>query len=192
VERFSGVTGAAAKELFERLDGAQRLQAIEILHADALTGLSIAEVTLDGLDRPDQPLAIRWRGRAPGVARASGDGLRLDWLGPPAQLARQFAGVPSRASPLLIGEQPGKRVSFTLVPPAGLAVVAAPADRLDTAFGSYRRREWSEGGALRWEEALVVPLARISPADFPAFVDFAAAVDAAQARNVLLAPVPAP
>ncbi len=192
VERFAGVVGAAAKELFERIDGAQRLQAIEMLHAGSLTGLSIGAVELEGMDSPDQPLAVRWRGRAPAVARGTGAGLRLEWLGPPALLARQFATVSSRTSPLLVDEQIEQRISLTLIPPAGFAVVAGPPVRIDAPFGRYQRREWSEGGALRCEERLDVPLARIPPADFPAFASFAAEVDAAQARSVVLAPAPSP
>jgi hypothetical protein len=146
-------------------------------------------VALEGLEEPERPLTVRWRGRAPAVARVDGDGLRLEWLGPPALLARQYASVSSRAAPLLIDEPLGQRTRVEVIPPPGLAAVAAASPRrIDAPFGRYQRREWSEGGALLWEEELEVPLARIAPADFPAFAAFAAAVDAEQSRGALLAP----
>jgi cellulose synthase operon protein C len=191
-EKFSGVIGAAAKELFLRADETQQRQAIEMIYAGSLTGLSIGEVTLGGLDEPDQPLTIRWRGRAPALAQMSGAGLQLEWLGPPSQLARQFATVSSRSSPLLVDELLGQRTRGTVVPPAGFAAPAAAPSQIDSLFGRYQRRERNEGGALLWEEELVVPLARISPADFPAFAAFAAAVDAAQGRSVALVPAQVP
>ncbi len=190
-ERFSGVIGAAAKELFSRADPTQQRQAVELLYAGSVNGLSIAEVALDGLDEPGRPLAIRWRGRAPSLARASGEGLQLEWLGPPAQLARRFATVSSRTSPLLIDELLGQKTSGKVIPPEGFAAPAAAPDQIDSPFGRYQRRERNEGGALLWEEELVVPLARISPAGFPAFAAFAAAVDAAQARSLAVVPTPA-
>lgn len=189
IEIFSGAVGGAVKELLATLDETQRRQGIEMLYAGSLTGLSIGEVALEGLEEPEQPLTVRWRGRAPAVARVDGDGLRLEWLGPPALLARQYASVSSRAAPLLIDEPPGQRTRVEVVPPPGLAAVAlASPRRIDSPFGRYQRREWTEGRALLWEEELEVPLARIPPADFPAFAAFAAAVDAEQSRGALLAP----
>ena len=184
-ERFSGVSGAALKELFLRLDGARRRQAIEMLYAGSLAGFSIAEVTLEGQDRTDEPLTVRWRGRVPALARVGGAGLRLEWRGPPVQLGKRFATISSRTAPLLLDEELGQRVRVTVNPPAGFgAVAAAVPEQLDAAAGRYRRREWREGRALRWEEQLEVPLARIAPGDYAAFAAFASAVDAAQARPV--------
>jgi hypothetical protein len=162
-----------------------------MLYAGSLTGFSIGEVALGGLEEPDQPLTIRWHGRAPALARVSEAGLQLEWLGPPSQLARQFASISSRSSPLLIDELLGQRTRGTVIPPAGFAVPAAAPDQIDARFGRYQRRERNQGGTLLWEEVLELPLARISPAEFPAFAAFAAAVDAAQARSVVLVPDPA-
>jgi len=120
--------------------------------------------------------------RAPAAARPDDAGLQLEWLGPPAQLARQFATVSSRSSPLLVEGGLGQKTRGQVLPPPGFAARPAAPVSIDTAFGRYQRREWIEGGVLRWEEELAVPLARVSPADFPAFAAFAAAVDAAQGR----------
>ena len=104
-ERFSGVFGAAAKELFLRLDETQRRQAVEMLHAGSLTGFAIGEVDARGPGpagpAAHRPLARPGPGGWPGLG---GAGLQLEWLGPPAQLARQFATVSSRTSPLLVDE----------------------------------------------------------------------------------------
>jgi predicted Zn-dependent protease len=189
-EWFTGVLGAAAKELFLRLDGEQRRQSIEMFYAGSLNGLSIQEVALDGLDQPDQRLAIRWRGRAPGLARLGGAGLELEWRGPPAQLARRYATPATRTSPLLIGELLGQRTRVRVIPPPGFAAAAAPPEQVVAEAGRYERRERREGGELLWEERLEVPLARLAPQDVPTFAAFAAAVDAAQARAVVFSPGP--
>ncbi len=186
VERFSGVVGAGVKDLFRRADDTLQRQAIEALLGGGLNGFAVAEVRLEGMEQPEQPLTIRWRGRAPAVARETGAGLRLEWLGPPTRLARQFASLSSRTAPLLVPGLLGHTMRVRVIPPPGFTPPALAPVTLDSPFGRYQRLERSEGGALAWEERLVVPAARVSPADYPAFAAFAAAVDAAQARAVVL------
>ena len=125
------------------------------------------------MDSPEQPLTIRWRGRAPAVARGRGGaGLQLEWLGPPAQL-----GAPVRHGLVAHLAAPRRRrlepacAGWRLIPPAGLAPTPAARPRLDTPFGRYLRRERSRGrgaalggaaGGRRWR-ASRRPTSRPSP-----------------------------
>jgi predicted Zn-dependent protease len=191
-ERLLGATGAEIKDAFARLDRSRLQAVVESLYAGALTGLTLTEVALDGVDSPEATLTIRWRGRLPGPGRAAGEALTLDRVGMPVQLGRRLATLPVRAQPLVLPEAIAQTVRVRLLPPAGLAATPGPALELATPFGSYRRREWSDAGALCWEERVLVPLARVAPADYPAFAAFAAAVDAAQAGGLTLSVAPGP
>ena len=187
-ERFNGSVGAEIKDAFARMDRSRLKEVIESLYVGALTGLAIAEVSLEGVESPEGPLTIRWSGRAPALGRADGEGMQVERAGLPLQLGMRLATVAARTQPLLLPEAIDQVRRVRLVPPEGLVATPAAEVRLDTPFGSYRRAERSEGGALLTEERVRVPLARISPEAFPAFAAFAAAVDAAQARVVVLAP----
>jgi hypothetical protein len=114
--------------------------------------------------------------------------MEVERAGLPLQLGMRLATVAARTQPLLLPEAIDQVRRVRLIPPEGLAATPAAEVRLDTPFGSYRKVERSEGGALLTEERVLVPLARISPEEFPAFAAFAAAVDAAQARVVVVAP----
>ena len=190
IERFHGAVGAEIKDAFARMDRSRLKEVVESLYAGALTGLAIAEVSLDGVESAEGPMGIRWRGRAPSLGRASGEGLQVERVGLPLQLASRLATVAARTQPLLLPEAIGLTARVRLVPPAGLAAAPGPELKLASQFGGYQRREWIEDGALRWEERVTVPLARISPADFPAFAAFAAAIDEAQTRPVVLRQAP--
>jgi len=74
-ELFHGSVGAEIKDAFSRMDRSRLKEVIESLYVGALTGLTIAEVGLDGVDSPEGPLTIRWRGRAPALGRVAADGL---------------------------------------------------------------------------------------------------------------------
>jgi len=187
-ERFNGSVGAEIKDAFARMDRSRLKEVIESLYVGALTGLAIAEVSLEGVESPEGPLTIRWRGRAPALGRTAGEGMEVERAGLPLQLGMRLATVAARTQPLLLPEAIDQVRRVRLIPPEGLVATPAAEVRLDTPFGSYRRVERSEGAALLTEERVRVPLARISPEAFPAFGAFAAAVDAAQARVVVVAP----
>lgn len=191
-ERFLGAVGAEIKDAFSGMDRSRLKESIESIFVGAITGLTIAEVALDGVESPEGPLTIRWRGRAPALGRPVGKGLQVERAGLPLRLASRLASLATRTQPLLLPEAIDLVTRVRLDPPEGLVATPAPELRLMTPFGGYQRREWSEGAALLSEERVVVPLARISPRDFPAFSAFAAAVDEAQARPVSLVPEPGP
>jgi hypothetical protein len=56
--------------------------------------------------------------------------------------------------------------------------------RLEAPQGTYSRAERVEGGKLVREDRLELRRSRVSPADYPAFARFAAAVDEAQGLPV--------
>jgi hypothetical protein len=191
-ERLLGATGAEIKDAFSRLDHSRLQAVVESLYAGALTGLSLTEAAVDGVDSPDATLTIRWRGRLPAAGRAAGEGMELDRVGMPVQLGRRLATLPARTQALVLPEAIAQTVRVRLMPAPGLVAAPGPALEFATPFGSYRRREWSEAGALCWEERVLVPQVRVAPADYPAFAAFAAAVDAAQAGGVVLVPAAGP
>jgi len=191
-DTYRGAMGGAAKAALEPLDATQRRQAMEALLARSVRGVTVGEVAFDGEDDLEAPLALRWRGRASFLARPSEGGSVVETAVFPARLAARFAQVAVRRTPLLVpgDERTVERVE--VVAPEGLVPRAAPAERIETPFGSYQRTESVEGRTLMREERIEVLRGRIPPERASDFAAFAAAVDAAQARPLVLAPAAAP
>jgi hypothetical protein len=188
-DTYRGAMGGAAKAAIEPLDPARRRQAMEALLARSVRGVTVTEVAFEGEDDPEAPLVLRWRGRAPWLARAAEGGVVLESAIFPARLGARFAQLGARRTPLLVpgGERTVQRVE--VVAPDGLAPRAAPPERLDTPFGSYLRAESLEGGTLVRTERIEVRRNRVAPERAGDFAAFAAAVDSAQGRPLVLGPV---
>lgn len=185
VDRYQGALGAGAKAAFERLDETARRQAVEQLLARAFRGLTLQALAVEGEDDPEAPLAIRWRGTVPGLARDGEGGVVLEAPLLPLRLGARYVQLAARTTPLLLEATERATLRLTVRPPPGLGVRAAGPERVEGPFGTFTRREWVEGGALVREEALELRRGRVTPADYPAFGAFCGAVDAIQARPVL-------
>jgi hypothetical protein len=185
-DRYAGGAGAALKAVLERLDGAERRQAIESSLARYFRGIAVSELAFSGEDDPDAPLEIRWRARAPLLARPADGGLVVEAPLFPAQLGGRYVETAARTTPLLVPgvERLSQRVE--LVPPPELRAAASPSRRVETPFGTYTRAERVEGETLVREERLEVARARIAPAQYLEFAGFAAKVDALQEEPVRL------
>ncbi|HVI96669.1 MAG TPA: hypothetical protein VM753_21795, partial [Anaeromyxobacter sp.] len=181
-DRYVGALAGAAKGAIERLDGTERRQAVEAMLSRSFPGFAVSEVAFAGEEDPEAPLVIRWKGRAPDVARAAGDALVVDSLVFPARLSSRFVQVAARTTTLLIPSPERAAQRIEIVAPRGFTARPEGVKELRTPFGTFTREERANGGALVREEKLALDRARVSPERYRDFAAFAAAVDAAQAR----------
>ena len=185
-ERYLGFDGAAARAALEGLDAPVRKQVVEQSLARSFRGVTLESLAVEGERRSDQPLAMRWRARAPSVARVVDGHATVEATVYPVRLGARFVQRAARQTPLLVGleERGVLRLEVTLPPgaepPPGLRrEVTSP-------FGAFRRSEHWDGKVLVREERFELQRGRISPEAYPDFVRFAAAVDEAQGEPMAL------
>jgi hypothetical protein len=191
VDRYHGALGAGGKAAFERLDETSRRQAVEQLLARSFRGLTLTELAVEGEQDPEAPLAIRWRGTVPALARDVDGAVLVEAPILQARLGARHLHVASRTTPLLLEATERSEVRLVIRPPPGAAAAQpglAPQpgtpERLESPFGVFERRDRLEGGALVREERLELRRGRVAPGDYQACSAFCGAVDAVQARPV--------
>jgi hypothetical protein len=187
VDRYLGHAGAAAKASVERLDPDERRRMVDGILSRSFRGIAVESFEIEGEDDPAAPLAIRWRGRVPALARAAGDGLLVDAPLLPFRLSAEYVQLASRRTPLLLPAPERSTQRIRVVPPPGLSIAAASPVAIDGQYGRYARSERLEGVALVREERLEMSRGRVAPAEYAPFAAFAASVDAAQERSLRLA-----
>ena len=188
MERFTGFDAAGAKSALEQVDARGRRQVVEHGLGRSFRGLTLEKVEVEGERHTGAPLVIRYRARVPGLARAVGGRRVIDAVPFPARLSVRFAQLGARETPLLLGSSERASVRVVITPPPGSSPAPVAAREVEGGHGRYRRAEAVEGGALVRQDEIELARSRLPPADYPAFVRFAAEVDEAQAVPMDLGP----
>ena len=118
-----------------------------------------------------------------GFAQPSGSDLAIS---PPfAPRIAQLATLPTRQTPLLIGEATHQEVRLRIVLPKGatLADVIATTTLKEGEY-SVRIGDRIEADALVLDRTLHIPAGRVQPDAYAAFLEFARRADAALGRDV--------
>ena len=102
---------------------------------------------------------------------------------------REILGEPRPVAPPTILTAADLEPDPEPIPLSDPAELAAPPEQLDTPYGAYVRSEAVEGRTLVRTERIEVRRNRVPPERAGDFAAFAAAVDSAQARPLVLAPV---
>ena len=179
---------AGLKDALERLDRDQRRQAVESMLGRGLPGVTLEALATEGETEVGGEAALDY-GVKLQLARRDGEQLYVPSSVLPARLQRRWAPKSDRSVTLLLDSPEETHVRASVALPAGAHVKAPPAPvKLDTPFGQYRWLAREEAGKLVIDESLTLKQQRITPAQYPAFVDFARAVDAAQSQELLVAP----
>jgi cellulose synthase operon protein C len=180
-ERYAGFEGAGAKAAIDPVDETGRRRAFEQALSRSFRSLRLEEIRFEGERQVGTPLVIRYRARVGGLARAADGRLVIDDAPYPTRLGARLAPLASRESPLLIGIGERSTLRIEIEPPPGAVPRPGAPVRLSAPEGSYVREERVEGGRLVREDRLELVRSRVSPAAYPDFARFAAAVDEAQA-----------
>ena len=187
-DEHDGYGAAGLKDALERMDQAQRKQAVEAMLGRGLHGVTLDSLAADHESQVGGPAALVFALHTQ-LARQDGSALFAPASVLPERLGRRWAQKAERAQPLLIDASEKSSTRARIALPPGLHLKAPPAPlTLDTPFGSYRWSAREEKGKLVLEESLSVPLQRIPPERYKEFVAFVAAVDDAQTQELRLAP----
>ena len=100
-----------------------------------------------------------------------------------------ITGKAERTYPLVLGTPSSSRTRLRYRLPAGFAPTSLPEPtEIRSRFGSFSLTWSLDAGELVVDRALTYATPRIEPAEYPAFRDFAAAVDRAESTVVLVKP----
>jgi hypothetical protein len=184
---------ALEKAAFERLRSELEQRSLGFF----FPGVSLLDLRVAEREQPSRPLAVHLRIRAPRLVARRQDGeLAMRSVLIPSLLGRRYVGLASRAMTLMVGYVPAMEEHVTLKLPPGSRAELPPDVALATPFGKLERRcrLTAGGGQVRIDSRLEVRMQRVAPADYPAFVRFARAVDEAEAAElrILLATPPSP
>jgi len=150
-------------------------------------GLALGQLDIGHRDDVDEPLLVSYAFRAPRVGRSHGAELRVALGFFPAMIAREYVGTSSRRSALQVDEQIETVLRAQVVIPPGFRVASLPDDvDLRGPLGRYRRRVRQDRNAIVVEREFHMPLQRVSPQGYAAFVRFASTVDAHDAEEAVL------
>lgn len=153
-------------------------------------GASLSELKYGPLDDDEAPLTITYRFTAPHLARlrSGKDGHRQLVLPVPYPLllSRRYVTAPERKLPLVVSYITPSTLTAEVSLPAGakVAQLAEPAELQGA--GLYRRSVRTEGGRLILSVENSLLRQRVLPDRYPAFVDYAARIDAAEEAYALI------
>jgi hypothetical protein len=149
--------------------------------------LSLESVEIEGEDENEQPLVFRFVANARGVGRQGADTLDLRASVVPQNAALQYARLPERWSELAVTYAAPVFSRVRIEVEGGTLARVPGEDSIDGEFGHYRRTI-TDGGAgasfitQEWSTGLI--LRGIPAEDYPAFLNFARAVDEVERQEL--------
>jgi hypothetical protein len=185
-ERITGVSAASYRSTFEA-EGTQRDRFTRQL-GGSYPGLTLEELKLSGLDTPEKEVGVRYKLKAPVLARSEGGELRA-----PAvalnDLLREYAASPQRKYPLELGTPSTFHEERTVRAPDGARVRHVPTGgEVKSRFGSLTLKLSQQQNEVVASTTLVIATDRIEPADYPEFRRFIEQADELLRQRIAFAP----
>lgn len=193
------LTGAAALEWREHAENQAQDKLRQELEQRALgfffPGASLLDLKYGPIDNDDEPLVIEYRFHAPQLARSRVEKGAGELVLPapfPSLFGRNYVRVASRTTPLFVHYMPPTTLSATYVlpPRVRLSQLAPPVEISEFGRFSQHATASESGDRVTLSIELSIPVARIPPERFPAFIQFARQIDAAEAGFALLTVAP--
>jgi hypothetical protein len=185
VERFNGKLAMALRGGLAQLPERQVRDAVESnLLGRTLQGARLDKYEIVDRDDLDAPLVVKMRVRVDRFAQVQAGGLMIT---PPFVLELSgLTALPSRQTPLLLGETVHREVDLTIQLPKGARLAVPPPLTIDEGGRRFVRQDALEGSTLKLHRSLHVPAGRIKPEAYADFARFAERVDAAQSTALIL------
>ncbi|HZA51391.1 MAG TPA: DUF3857 domain-containing protein, partial [Myxococcaceae bacterium] len=188
-KRIGGVQAPEYRRAYE--SAATRKATFEQGWAQTFPGLRVTRVSMNDVARLDQAVEVDFEMDIPRYAEAPPEALRFHPFGGGRAYAQTFASLVEREHDLVMNAPWSSTFSFRYTLPAGYhARELPPPVNETTPFGSLRMSYRIEGGKLLAESELIVSVARVSAADYPAFRAFLGRVDQAFARKLSVSRAP--
>lgn len=175
----------------------QRDERLTQLLARTYPGVTLEQARYPGIDDILAPVEVEAKLRVPGFATGVGEGGTLRWraLGHEVQLVRSYAAQATREHPLDIGVPNRELRELKYAAPPGMRLTQVPKGAtLEAPFARFELavESASNGRSATLRSTLEFTAARIEVADYAAFRDFLAQVDAALAQTFEAAPTSTP
>jgi len=188
VETCRGAPAVAWRRILRQIPVAEIDQRFEQLYLGRIVaGAELVNLQIEGQEDPEAPLVMRYRWRAPAVARRAEGRLLLPALYA-TLLSPDLARVPARSVEMIVDDVVDMRLAVRIRAPGGFSLDATSPDvRIEGAFGRFRSSVRAEGeGTIQLERSLAISPRRVDPERYPAFASFCRSVDQAQLAEIPL------
>jgi len=187
-ELYTGFEAAQLSEALESLSPDQRDQALQQALSRYFGGADLSSLEVDAKREVGAAVRVKYGFKAQRFGRVETD--RRMILGPltfPALVGRRFLSLGRRRTALFIEASESTRTTAKVTLPKGWVLRgAAPVVKLESAWGSFLRRELQQGEQLSIEEEYQLRQARVPVEQYEAFGQFAGEVDLVQGRDLVL------
>ncbi|MFL5362735.1 MAG: hypothetical protein ACJ78U_17370 [Myxococcales bacterium] len=186
-DSYLGFDAAALKDALERIDEAQRKQAIEMMLGRGLRRVELVKLSAEGEGQVGTPATLHYDIRAQ-VGRREGDRLVVPGSLLATRLSRRLIEKAERSVPMLV-DSPERIALVTRIKlPEGMHLRGDPAPiAVVTEQGHFSWTARESEGTLVVEEQLDIPQQRIPPERYAAFADLCRKVDDAEAQDLTVA-----
>ena len=191
MDTYTGFWGAMVRLGMEQADDERRRQAVEASLSQSFGPVRLVDLSFEGADEdasPGSPMVVTYEFEILGWGTV-GDGV-IELPGGaffPALISRRLVRLSERRLPMLLQSEPIRELEVTLALPEGYRLAEEPRQvNLRTSMGLFVRTLEREGAEVMISERLELELTRVSASEYPSFVAFAAAVDRAQAKGLVL------
>ena len=180
--RFAAILGYSIKEQVRDLPENARLYNLRGIASRVLSGLEVGSYELPGLDDPSEPMGIRLQAALRTFLDRDRDGYVCKLPIVPLQLGADFAGEGARRLPFFFSSPLVGSFRVRIELPESIELVDAPEPiTLNCPGGSWTLSLQREAdGSWLLERVVRIGAFRLSPEEYPAFVQFCAAVDNAE------------
>lgn len=184
VQSYEGKYAMALRQAFAELPEKRLRDVIESrLLGQSLRGARLLKYSFERFDDLDAPLELHLLAEVSHFARRK-DGTLV--VSPPftPSLAR-LAALPSRQTPLLLGDTTRQDVTLQIQLPKNARLAEAPRHRtLKNADRRVEIADHADGDRLMLERSVTLPAGRIQPENYPEFAEFARQADELLSGNV--------
>jgi Flp pilus assembly protein TadD len=185
-ERITGVQAASYRSTFEA-PGTQRDRLTRQL-SGTYPGLSLEDFKFDGLTTPEKEVTLRYKLKAPVLARVEGGELRAAPTGL-NDLLREYAGSATRKYPVELGVPSTYHEERNLRPPPRSKLRHVPdGGEVKSRFGSLSVQLSRRDDSVLSKVSLTLSVDRVEPHDYPEFRRFIQQADELLRQRVAFVP----
>lgn len=183
-----GSFGAVLRRLLGEVPPDQKPNVYRQIAGESFPGATVTQTTIDGMDKPEEPLVLRLAIEGGSWGRRTPNGLALPVVAHRLGLLGEYGSLPGRQYAMLLDAQEYRSDTVTVRMPGGLAPREMPsAVTLGGRFGAYAMLAKNPApGLLSVQRSAVVPPTRVEPGEYAEFREFARGIDAAESREILL------
>jgi hypothetical protein len=187
IREYTGDRGAALRNGLLGAEAYQIRDFVERLANVSYRAAALSYHKVGNLLDPEKALLIEYGFRAPNFGRVTGKDMLIDQPLPLLRLGGSLASLEARKTPQQTNRELNMsfRCVLKLPPGANVETILSPLE-LETDFGLYHVRFSEKQGSVYIDRNFHLKAQRISPEDYPRFVEFCRAIDATERREIIV------